>query len=191
MGVSPFQFLLHSSWASFRKTFSGFTHRFATGEDLAALLAATGRVIRRYGSLQAAFLEGCSEKDETVLPALTHFAGLVIKASPAAPGHLLPHPDRGSACKRLNLFLRWMVRKDAVDPGGWSQIPMSRLIIPLDAHMHRFGLRMAFTRSNQANMKTALEITKGFKTIVPEDPVRYDFMLTRLGVWGKTHLLER
>ena len=191
MGTSPLQFLSQSSWASFRETFAGFSHRFATGEELSALLAGTAIVINRFGSLQAAFLAGYSEKDDTILPALSHFVTAVIDAAPAPPGHLLPHPDRGSACKRLNLFLRWMVRRDAVDPGGWHQIPPSQLIIPLDTHMHRVGLKLGFTHRKQGNMKTAVEITNGFKALIPEDPVRYDFVLTRLGVWGKTQWLEK
>ena len=191
MGTSPHQFLLQSSWASFQEMFAGFSHRFATGEEISALLVGAGGVINRYGSLQAAFLSGYSETDETILPALSHFVSVVMEAAPSSPGHLLPQPERGSACKRLNLFLRWMVRRDAVDPGEWRQIPPSRLIIPLDTHMHRVGLNLGFTGRKQGDMKTALEITNGFKAMVPEDPVRYDFVLTRLGVWGKTQWLER
>lgn len=185
MGASPSHFLCHTSWGSLRKLLDGFSHRFATGDDLAALLAGIGILAERHGSLHAVFLEGYSGKEDNILPALTCFANAIVAAAPADPGHLLPLPARGSACKRLNLFLRWMVRKDAVDPGGWHQIPASHLIIPLDTHMHRLGLKLGFTRRKQGNMITALEVTEGFKMISPQDPVRYDFILTRLGVWGK------
>jgi uncharacterized protein (TIGR02757 family) len=185
MGASPFHFLLHTPWGSLRKLFEGFSHRFATGDDVAALLAGAGRLVMRHGSLHAAFLAGYNTDDDNVLPALSCFAAAIVAAAPADPGHLLPLPARGSACKRLNLFLRWMVRRDAVDPGGWYQISTSQLIIPLDTHMHRLGLRLGFTQRKQGNMITALEITEGFKAITPHDPVRYDFILTRLGVWGK------
>ncbi|MBW2545477.1 MAG: TIGR02757 family protein, partial [Deltaproteobacteria bacterium] len=94
----------------------------------------------------------------------------------------VPLPAKGSACKRLNLFLRWMVRRDDVDPGGWDDIPPSKLVIPLDTHMHRICLAFGFTKRKQADMKTALEITDSFRAIVPDDPVRYDFALTRLGI---------
>lgn len=185
MGSSPLHFLLHTPWGSLRKMFAGFSHRFARGDNLAALLVGAGGLVARHGSLQAAFLSGYSEKDDNVLPALSNFAEALVAAAPADPGHLLALPDRGSACKRLNLYLRWMVRQDAVDPGGWHQIPTSHLIIPLDTHMHRLGLQLGFTHRKQGNMITALEVTEGFKAISPHDPVRYDFILTRLGVWGK------
>ncbi len=95
---------------------------------------------------------------------------------------LLPSPGKGSACKRLNLFLRWMVRSDDVDPGGWSGVDAGKLIVPLDTHMHRMGLEVGLTRRKQADMQAALEVTRAFRTIAPEDPVRYDFALTRLGI---------
>jgi len=82
----------------------------------------------------------------------------------------------------MNLFLRWMVRKDRVDPGGWKGIPVSRLIIPLDTHMHKMGLLFGFTKRRQASMITAVEITEEFRKIAPHDPVKYDFSLTRLGI---------
>jgi uncharacterized protein (TIGR02757 family) len=185
MGASPLHFLLHTPWGGFRKLLAGFSHRFATGDNLAALLVGAGSLVAHHGSLHEAFLAGYSEKDDNILPALSSFADAIVAAAPGDPGHLLPLPARGSACKRLNLFLRWMVRRDAVDPGGWYQIPTSHLIIPLDTHMHRLGLKLGFTNRKQGNMVTALEVTEGFRAVMPQDPVRYDFILTRLGVWGK------
>jgi uncharacterized protein (TIGR02757 family) len=89
---------------------------------------------------------------------------------------------RGSACKRLHLFLRWMARKDEVDPGVWSGLDPARLMIPLDTHMFRIARTLELTRRKQADMRAALEITEAFRTICPEDPARYDFSLTRLGI---------
>jgi uncharacterized protein (TIGR02757 family) len=80
------------------------------------------------------------------------------------------------------LMLRWLVRKDSVDPGGWSCIRPGQLVVPLDTHMHRLGMAMGLTGRKSADMKTALEITAGFKRFAPVDPVRYDFALTRLGI---------
>ncbi|MBW2650885.1 MAG: DUF2400 family protein, partial [Deltaproteobacteria bacterium] len=85
-------------------------------------------------------------------------------------------------------FLRWMVRRDDVDPGGWDDIPPSKLVIPLDTHMHRICLALGITKRKQANMKTALEITRSFQVIAPHDPVRYDFALTRLGIRKDTDI---
>jgi uncharacterized protein (TIGR02757 family) len=190
MGPEPGTYLRRTSWNDMRKTLGGFRHRFATGEQVAAMLAGVAKMLERYGTLQTAFLNGYRPQDETVLPALAHLVKSVLEAAPAPPGHLLPDPARGSACKRLNLFLRWMVRQDAVDPGGWREVSPSQLIVPLDTHMHRLGLKWRFTRRRQGSMKTALEITDGFRAARPRDPVRYDFVLTRLGVWGKTVFLE-
>jgi uncharacterized protein (TIGR02757 family) len=95
---------------------------------------------------------------------------------------LLPSPGRGSACKRLNLFLRWMVRSDEVDTGVWQGVAASKLIVPLDTHMHRIAGQMGLTQRKQPDMRTALEITDRFRSIAPMDPVRYDFALTRLGI---------
>ena len=94
----------------------------------------------------------------------------------------MPSHTGGSAFKRLNLFLRWMIRDDDVDPGGWKGIPASKLIIPLDTHMHRISLSLGLTGRKQADMKTAVEITGSFKKIEKNDPIRYDFALTRIGI---------
>ena len=90
--------------------------------------------------------------------------------------------SRGSACKRLNLFLRWMIRADGVDPGGWNMISASKLLIPLDVHMHRFSILLGLTERRHADLKTAREITESMKVFSPVDPVKYDFALTRLGI---------
>lgn len=93
-------------------------------------------------------------------------------------------PENGSACKRINLFLKWMIRKDDVDPGCWSKIPASKLIVPLDTHMYKIGKAFSFTARKQANLKTAEEISSAFAKICPEDPTKYDFALTRFGIRG-------
>ncbi len=182
MGTSPFLFLQESSSIAIRRKLKGFVHRFSTGDSLSALLIALQEVIHNRGSLRHEFYACLDPSDDTVLPALGRFCEGIHDAAPLAPGHLLPLPGRGSACKRLNLFLRWMVRKDDVDPGGWAKIAPAMLIVPLDVHMHRMGRRFGFTARKQADMRAALEVTKGFRKIVPNDPVRYDFALTRLGI---------
>ena len=98
--------------------------------------------------------------------------------------NLIPNPTKGSACKRLNLMARWMVRKDEVDPGGWDQIDTSMLIVPLDVHMHRIAIEHGLTRRKNADMRTALEVTDAFAGYSPKDPVRYDFALTRPPIGG-------
>ena len=181
MTPSPYLFLKESTHTSMRRTFKNFTHRFARGDHLAGLLQGAKNVLDQYGSLNDCFLQAISDDDGTVIPALDFFS-MALTGKDCAPGHLIALPQRGSACKRMNLFLRWMVRKDDVDPGGWNGVDLSKLIIPLDTHMHKIGLKLGFTKSRQANMRTALEITSGFRQIDPKDPVKYDFVLTRFGI---------
>lgn len=179
---SPYALLADATQGSLYRSFRDFKHRFTTGEELATLLYAVKKVIERYGSLNACFAEGLCPQDETIIPALSKFVRELSSFFPSRPPSLLPSPDAGSACKRLNLFLRWMVRKDEVDPGGWTGVPASKLIVPVDTHMHRISLRLGLTRRKQADLRTALDITAAFKVIEPDDPVKFDFCLTRLGI---------
>lgn len=186
MGTSPLVFLKRSTRRSLTEAYIGFSHRFATGENIVTLMLAIKDVLDRYGSIHGCFLSGMTSGADTVLPALTRFAAAFTAGNPKGIGHLIPLPERGSACKRLNLFLRWVVRKDDVDPGGWDQIPASKLIIPLDVHMYRVGVHLGFTLRKQADMRTALEITRAFSQMIPEDPLKYDFTLCRMGMKGKS-----
>ena len=182
MRPSPSIFLTHASVEAIGKTFAGFKHRFTTAEKLCAMLVAIKGILERHGSLGACFSAGLKDDDQTILPALCAFTGELTGKASARLDHLVPSPVGGSACKRLNLFLRWMVRQDEVDPGGWDNVPQSKLIVPVDTHMHRICLHLGLTTRKQANMATALEITEGFRALAPDDPVRYDFSLTRLGI---------
>jgi uncharacterized protein (TIGR02757 family) len=182
MRSSPSAFLKQSSRETFKQAFCSFKHRFTTGEELAAMLFGAKKVIERYGSLNGCFIASSEDQDRTTIPALTSFVKEIRDAAGLRRNSLLPSPADGSACKRLHLFLRWMVRRDAVDPGGWDGVPSSKLIIPLDTHMFRIAKSLGFTERRQANGKTAVEVTSAFREIAPDDPVRYDFALTRLGI---------
>ena len=185
---APARFLAQATPASLAATFAGFRHRFATGDQMAALLVGAKALIERHGSLHACFLAHFAPTHRTVVPALTGFATELRQAAGGMDTHLLPCPSRGSACKRLNLFLRWMVRHDAVDPGGWSGVPPAALVVPLDAHMRRICTALGFTRRKTPDLRAALEITDAFRQFAPTDPVRYDFALTRLGIRPDTDL---
>jgi uncharacterized protein (TIGR02757 family) len=176
----PAEFVRDSSEDSLRRTFAGFKHRFTTGEEFAGLLGHARRAIERHGSLEACFRAGLGDADETVEGAICRFAEEL--GSKDAHSSLVPCARRGSTCKRLNLYLRWMVRRDAVDPGGWKGVPQALLVIPLDVHMHRISRALGLTARKQPDMRTALEVTAAFRRIAPEDPVKYDFALTRLGI---------
>ena len=177
---SPAEFLRQATRRSLREAFVDFSHRFTTGEELSALLCGVKQVIEEHGSLHACFTRGLLGTAETIVPALSSFVDELVAGGQHSS--LLPCPTRGSACKRLNLFLRWMVRKDDVDPGGWDDVPASKLIVPLDTHMHRICRTLGLTSRGAADMRTAMEVTEAFRRFDPDDPVRYDFALTRLGI---------
>jgi len=165
------------------RTFADFKHRWVTGADLSAMLHGAGKLVTEHGSLEGAFSEHVNDGQKTVLPALKGFLKDLHKASGKnGRNRLLPDPDGGSALKRFNLFLRWMVRSDDVDPGGWSCIEPDMLLVPLDTHMHSICQHLGLTDRKQADMKTVLQVTDAFRKIHPQDPVRYDFALTRLGI---------
>lgn len=178
MGPSPYVFLMNTTHAVLEEKFRGFKHRFTTGEELASLLNGIRKVILKHGSLNACFNAGDKNNNETILPALQYFT----ESLACTGNYLIPSPSSGSACKRLNLFLRWMVRKDSVDPGGWKGVSRRRLIVPLDTHMARIGQMLGLTHRKSADMRMALEITKSLAILDPEDPVKYDFSLTRFGI---------
>ncbi|MBF0210287.1 MAG: TIGR02757 family protein [Desulfamplus sp.] len=173
-------YIINSSEPDIFIDFKRFKYRFTNGEHIASFLVGIKSMVKEYGSLKSFFLNGMTPKDETIIPALTHFVKRIKQSGNC--GNLAPDPDKGSACKRNALFLRWMVRKDEVDPGGWDQVSPAMLIVPLDTHMHHVGSLLGFTKRKQADMRTALEITDGFRQISPDDPVKYDFCLTRFGI---------
>jgi len=185
---SPAKVVRESSLASLQKRLSGFRHRFTTGEAVGWLLHGAGRQIERHGSLQKCFCAGLKEEDSKVLPALEAFVAALADERTNEGYWVLPRPAAGSACKRLHLFLRWMVRRDKVDPGGWERVPASKLIVPLDVHMHRIGRALGWTQRKQAGVRAALDVTNALRSICPSDPLRYDFALTRLGIRPETDL---
>jgi uncharacterized protein (TIGR02757 family) len=182
LGPNPSKTIAHADPGKLRKLMEGFKHRFTTGDELAGFLHALKLTVQKHGSLGECFSKGVSKKDQTVIPAASRFVKTVYGHFGGRPRSLLPDPEAGSACKRLNLFLRWMVRKDDVDPGGWDHVPASMLIAPVDVHMHRIGRMLRMTCRKTADLKTALEITNAFRQLEPDDPVKYDFALTRFGI---------
>ncbi|MFH1829672.1 MAG: TIGR02757 family protein [Pseudomonadota bacterium] len=188
MRPGPRAFLERSSEKKIQETFAGFKHRFTTDDDLKDLLLGIKKVLQKHGSLNQCFVQHYDEQHETILPALENFVKEITHEGEGTK--LLPCPSRKSACKRLNLFLRWMVRNDAVDPGGWEGVCTSKLIVPLDTHMHKIALSLGMTKRKQANMRTALEITRSFAKIFPQDPVKYDFALTRFGIRNDMDIKE-
>lgn len=181
LGKSPHRYIMEVPKYYINQELSGFRHRFNTGADVVEMIDGARRVTRKYSSLNGCFNAGL-KKGKNVIDALEFFVGELSAESDQKMNFLLPSPAGGSACKRLNLFLRWMVRSDNVDPGGWKGVNCSELIIPLDTHMYRNCRMLGLTSRNNPDMKTAIEVTEAFKRIVPEDPVRYDFVISRMGI---------
>jgi uncharacterized protein (TIGR02757 family) len=170
-------------------------HRWVRGADLVALLWVLRVVLDRYGSIEAAIGRGVSPDDPDLGPAIERFAvevrAIDLTAAygapiPEPPGvyYFFSRPSTGAACKRLNLFLRWMVRRDGVDPGGWTTLRSSQLVVPLDTHTIRVGKCLRLTRRVSPGWKMAEEITAGLRGVDPDDPVKYDFALCHLSMMG-------
>jgi len=172
--------------ASLGRALSGFRYRFFDGDDLAAFLAGARNLALSHGSLEAAFLSGAADEgpgDADYAGAASRFTLALRGASPAPwKPNLFPDPARGSAAKRVFLYLRWMVRRDAVDPGPWRRADPARLLVPLDTHMAAACRRMGFLSRKSTDLAAAREATASFRALCPEDPVRWDFCMTRPGI---------
>jgi uncharacterized protein (TIGR02757 family) len=156
---------------------------------MAKLLGGVAGVLRERGSLQSCLCAHRRAGRISLVEALTGFVEELSGSQEGIP-HLLPTPVRGSACKRLWLFLRWMVRRDEVDPGGWERVSPAGLLVPLDVHMGRICRALGLTERSQADLKAAREATRAFRRIRPDDPVRYDFALTRVAMCEGMQAIE-
>ncbi|MCY1015104.1 TIGR02757 family protein [Pyxidicoccus sp. MSG2] len=194
MGSSPAAFVRALDVPGAKALLAGFVYRFNVGTDVAVLLLGMGRVLREHGSLEALFVQGLEARG-TLHGALDAFTtGLrqvPMEGLRAALGperglhHLLPSPLGAGAAKRLNLFLRWMVRgPDAVDFGIWKRVPPATLLIPLDTHIGRISQHLGLTRRKDLTWRTAEEVTASLRALDAEDPVRYDFALCHYGMSG-------
>ncbi|HEV8131902.1 MAG TPA: TIGR02757 family protein [Acidobacteriota bacterium] len=193
MGESPYNYVLRfssSDFAGLRR----FYHRFNTGRDVAALCLALQRALLEFGSLQNLFLLGHDPPARTIEGGLPIFVENLLhrvppavyrrKSLPADAGvrFLLSSPESGSACKRMNLFLRWMVRPAPVDFRIWNRVEPRQLVLPVDTHIARIGRYIGLTRRNNIGWKMALEMTEALRLLDADDPIRYDFALCHLGI---------
>ena len=167
-------------------------HRWIRGRDLVALLLILRRMLRESGTIEEFFVAGDDPPATDISAALDSFTRRALETDlrdaygrmPKRPGvcYFFPRPSAGSACKRLNLFLRWMVRTDAIDLGVWTKVSPSRLIVPLDTHVIRLGRCLRLTQLVSPGWKMAAEITASLRQLDPADPVRYDFSLCHVGM---------
>ncbi len=166
-----------------------FIHRFYSTKDILHLFQLLNMVYNEFDSLKKLFLAGYQEGDSNIKNAITNFSKFFLQKAQNKFGTLsrglkfmFPLPEKGSACKRMNLFLRWMVRKDELDFGLWDEIPTSKLIIPVDTHIARICKQLKLTKRKNVSWQMAEEITDNLKKFDPDDPVKYDFALCHIGM---------
>ena len=180
LGTEPAKFLLQNH--NHKIIPENFKHRFTDSYDVNNLLANITQALKNYGSIEKLLRENLLQTGDNLLEALNLFSDFLNQNRKAGSFPLITAPRDGSACKRLFLFLKWLVRHDDVDPGGWEIISPAKLLVPVDTHMHNISLKLGFTRRKTADLKAAIEITQTFAKICPEDPTKYDFVLTRFGI---------
>ena len=185
----PYKFI--SSYYNNKKSFSlgGMKHRFYTEEDISLLFIILSDVYHEFKSLKNLF-QIFYQENEAIKNSLTKFSdyfinyAMRINGGTISPGFkfMFPLPELGSACKRMNLFLRWMVRKDELDFGLWNEIPTNKLIMPVDTHVARICQSLSLTKRRIASWAMAEEITENLRKLDPDDPVKYDFAICHIGM---------
>jgi uncharacterized protein (TIGR02757 family) len=185
MEMQPYEWLMAGGGES--EAIDSFVHRTFNGSDLRALLRALRHIYQELGGLEAVFSQAIHPNDPNVYQGLLA-ARAAFLSSPDFPRRTHKHlanPAAGSAAKRINMFLRWMVRRDGlgVDFGLWAGISPAQLICPLDVHTASVARRLGLLQRKQNDWKAAVELTEHLQIFSPEDPVRYDFSLFGLGVY--------
>lgn len=193
LGKSPHDYL--KTTGNLTSLWRGFTHRFTRGEDIEILACWMRAALRSHGSLEAFFM--AESKSDSMKELLSSFVQRFTNQE--LPSHLrkvaiqrkrnlkylISDPNRGSACKRLNLFLRWVVRpQDGIDLGLWKKVSPAQLILPLDTHLLNTLHQLKWTRSPQASWKVAELATEKLRQYDATDPIRFDFALCHLSMSG-------
>jgi uncharacterized protein (TIGR02757 family) len=192
MGPRPADFVSRFDPSAPHPELRSMVHRWTRGQDLAALLWILRQMLESHGSIEAFFAEGYDASHSDLGPAIESFStralGLDIRRAygrlPKRPGvcYFFPRPSKGSACKRMNLFLRWMIRHDEIDLGVWTTIPPSALVVPLDTHIIRLGRCLRLTSYRSPGWRMASDITASLRDLDRDDPVRFDFSLCHVGM---------
>ncbi len=185
MDDSPYDFILHHKEQDL-KPFEKFKHRTFTPTDALYFLHFLNRFYQKNESLEIAFTQNFSRQEKNTAKAIGDFHTVFFEweDAPARTRKHVATPERNSACKRLNMYLRWMVRKDdkGVDFGIWDKIGMNQLICPCDVHVERVARKLGLIQRKQMDWKTAVELTENLKKFDNQDPVKYDFALFGAGV---------
>lgn len=188
MNQQPYDFVKSYSYPDGLKIFKNLKHRFYTSEDIAKLFFALNKIYSSYGTIKYLFLLYFFEKDSNLKTPISFLSNSVLKIM-SEKGEIthgmkfmIPDPFKGSACKRMNLFLRWMVRKDQLDFGLWNEMPASKLVIPVDTHVAKICKQLKLTKRENESWLMAEEITDYLKRFDPSDPVKYDFAICHIGM---------
>lgn len=191
IGSKPYEFTINFTKGKDKKYLKGLNYRFNTENDLVSLFNAVHSAVSLYGSLKNLFLKSYSNDSANIAGALSDFISVLNKLSNHTNGternyfsFLLANPSNKSTCKRMNLFLRWMVRNDEIDTGVWSEVSTSKLIMPVDVHVARISKSLKLVKRKSVDLKFALELTENLKKFDKEDPVKYDFSLCHIGIDG-------
>jgi uncharacterized protein (TIGR02757 family) len=194
MGRSPHDFLVHFRIARHAALFHGMHYRFNKNEDVLCLLFILHAMLRKEGSLERSLMKHYRDEDADIGNALSGMISGFLSIDttkvygknirPDGLMQFFPTPANGSACKRQNLFLRWMVRDRDIDFGVWKGIPKKKLVIPLDTHIMKISRCLGLTARKSADWKTAVEVTEALRRLDPEDPLKYDFALCHQGISG-------
>lgn len=182
---SPHDFILNHKEADLEKL-SGFVHRTFKGEDLTYFIKSLKNIYVNHGGLEAVFCHGATSK--SVQPAISHFKKTFFELPypPRTTKHI-GDPSKGSAAKRINMFLRWMVRDNitGVDFGIWKDLYPAQLSCPLDVHSGNVARKLKLLKRKQNDAKAVSELDTALRKLDPNDPVKYDFALFGLGVFEK------
>lgn len=192
MGPLPAAFVRNFDPSRDRGCFKHLVHRWTNGADFAALVWILHQMIDKSGSIEGFFIEGLADEAVDVGEALQSFSTRALALDVSAvygrkrpkPGvaYFFSRPSSGGACKRLNLFLRWMVREDQVDLGVWERVRKGQLIVPLDTHVIRVGRCLRLTALKSPGWRMAADITASLRAIDPVDPIKFDFSICHLGM---------
>ena len=186
MGNEPYQFVMEHSENDL-KTMDGFVHRTFNAEDLKHFVRSLKNVYSKYSSLEDVFLSGIHKGDSNLKNAIHHFKQefFAVSHEKRTQKHVAD-PMKGSSAKRINMYLRWMCRSNdkGVDFGIWNRIPTSILSCPLDVHSGRNARQLGLLNRTQNDWKAVEELDASLRKLDPEDPVKYDYALFGLGVFG-------
>jgi uncharacterized protein (TIGR02757 family) len=194
MAPSPATFIRDFDARRDADRFSSFIYRFNRPRDLVAFCVASRDLLARHGTLEKVFVAGDPDSQGLIRPAIERFARAFLEADlgDAFPRgrisrgyrHLFPLPSAGGPCKRLHLFLRWMVRRESPDLGLWTSVSPARLLMPIDTHVENMSRALGLTRRRSRTWLMAEEITARLAALDPGDPVKYDFALCHTRMAG-------